>query len=200
MLTLAGVPEPRARAIRAGVAALLLVLGTVGMVDRTISLSLLDRRLLLWAGIASATAIVWALQYAMHHPVTRRALVPWGTLGGFGLVLIAAAQSREVFDHTAFVMTTALRALFATVGLRLAIDAARGPLRAPWEEQQVTLPNSEANPAYAIPDDAWYDVLRQPAPQPEAKADEHVELRLVEEKNEDQPTPPTKRKSGGTHR
>ncbi|MDB4906565.1 MAG: hypothetical protein JWO05_1349 [Gemmatimonadetes bacterium] len=171
----------------------------LGVVDTSISLSFFERRVLLWAGIALGVGVASGIRYAMHQAVTRRVLLPWGALGGMLVVFTVVARMHGVFNHGPFLVTTVFRALFTCIGLRLAIDAMYGPLPNPWEADAAQ-PVAASDPAFAIPDSAWYAVLRNPAPMAESKSEQPLELRLVDEKHEDHTPTPPKRKSGGTAR
>lgn len=121
-------PERTRRQVAAGAAAVCGTLALVGTIDRTPAVSVLEQRLLLIAGVAGGTVLGWVVEHVTHRPVSRRALLPWGSLGGAIIVLVAAAQATPILSNLFFIGVTVVRALLAAACVRFIVEASSGPL------------------------------------------------------------------------
>lgn len=123
-----GLPVRAGRLVALALGIAFLAAAVLWVADPTIGLSFGERRAALALGVLAGTLVGFLAQYVVHAPVSRKALVPGGSIGAIVFLLFAASQSNDVADHGTFVMASVARAVLFTLGLRLLIDAARGPL------------------------------------------------------------------------
>jgi hypothetical protein len=187
-----GLPERTARKVAAVGAVVCGALALSGTIDRTAAQSLAVQRLLLALGVAAGTLLGWTIEQVTHQPVTRRALWPWGALGGAAVLIVAAAQGSYALASAPLVGVSILRAVLAVAALRFTMDAITGPLRdiPPWAAEASDMPvwdNAKqwvpTQPLSLRPEDRVS--ITQPAPnQPRASI---PDLRLISDEEEKNP-------------
>lgn len=159
------------------------------------------RLLTLVSGIAATTMIVWGLQHTVRLPLSRRAIFPWGALGGAGAVLWMAARSNSLGDHRAFVAAAIAQAILLCLTIRWSVDLVVGPVddEVPWGSSTAESPVSGTeDPAHAAA--AIGDALRPAGMNTRGAVAERplAELKLVSESDlvdgtDDQPRAARKR-------
>jgi hypothetical protein len=152
-------PEARVRsfALRTAGVTLGFVLAGAGLTALVVrvqsaALTVFERLGLLGIGLVLGWAMGGLIAYMFHAPVTRRLIIPWGTTGGFGVLLFGVLSASGEARLVRFIAIALASPLAVTCGLRLIIDGVRGPLSdRPYWADPVDPSAEELDPALAVP-------------------------------------------------